>query len=70
MIMLQSSEGNVRCSIAADNQAEIIADAVLAAYGCCKVVSDHMHMSKSAALLFIMQEIQQYSAKGGEENDI
>ena len=69
MIMVQSSDGKVRCSIVADSHTEIIVDAIIATYGCCKIVSEHTHMSKSAALLFMMQQIQQYIAKGGEENE-
>ena len=69
MIKITSKAGTVACSIAADSKAEVIADAVLAAYGCCKVVSEHMEISKPTAVLFIMQQLQQYLAKGGNESE-
>lgn len=69
MIKITSKAGTVACSIAADDTKECIADAVLAAYACCKVVSEHTGMSKAAASIFILQQIQDYLSKGGDTSE-
>lgn len=66
MINITSKSGTVACSIAAYDTTECIADAVLAAYACCRVVSEHTGMSKAAASIFIVQQIQDYLSKGDE----